>query len=127
MSMEFSIFESDGTLGRDPSDPGQLPPQCNCVHGTARIDADGNCQCDSDLPGPLGNYGGPRSVVEHAYQTTVIPGPSYPAAQYSKDAAGDDAGTLFGLSPLMLLLIAGGGLWALSSFGGSTKKKGGDY
>ena len=125
--MRLSIFDDDETLGRDPSDPGQLPPLCNCVHGTARIDADGNCQCDSDLPGPLGNYGGPRTLVEHAYQTTVIPGPSYPAAQYSKDPAADGDGTIFGLSPLMLLLIAGGGLWLVSSMGGKTKTKGGDY
>ena len=126
--MNFSLFENDGGLGRDPSDPPQLPPQCSCLHGTPVIDADGNCTCVSDLPGPLGNYGGPRTLVEHAYQTTVIPGPSYPAAQYSKDAPASGDGTIFGLSPLMLILLAGGGLWLLSSMGGTTKKtRGGEY
>lgn len=125
--MQFSIFEHDGNLGRDPNDPMQLPPICNCLHGTASVDADGNCQCSSDVPGPLGNYGGPRTLVEHAYQTTVIPGPSYPAAQYSKDAADASDGTIFGLSPLMLLVLAGGGLWLFSSMSGTTKKKGGEF
>lgn len=125
--MRFSIFENDGTLGRSPLDPPQLPPidgDCSCVHGTPYRDENGNCRCSNDLP-QLGNYGGPRTMVEHAYVTTVLPGESAPAAQYNKAAADD--GTLFGLSPLMLLLIAGGGLWALTSFGGSTKKKGGEY
>lgn len=123
--MQFSIFEHDGNLGRDPNDPMQLPPICNCLHGTASVDADGNCNCTSDVGGPLGNYGGPRVLVEHAYQTTEIPGPPMPYTG-SKVAASDD-GTIFGLSPLMLLVLAGGGLWLFSSMSGTTKKKGGEF
>lgn len=128
--MRTSIFEDDDLLGRSPSDPPQLPPidgDCSCLHGTPYRDADGNCRCTDAVGGPLssGNYGGPRVRVEHVYQTTEIPGPAAPAAQYNRPAPDD--GTIFGLSPLMLLVIAGGGLWLLSSMGGTTKKKGGDY
>lgn len=125
--MHLSIFDDDNDLGRTPGDPAQLPPidgDCSCLHGTPFRDANGNCGCQNAIA-QVGNYGGPRTMVEHAYVTTVIPGESAPAAQYNRPAP--DETSIFGLSPLMLLVIAGGGLWILSSMGGTKKTKGGEF
>ena len=127
------IFGDDDTLGRDPSDPPQLPPvgggdtgDCSCVTGTAYRDASGNCRCDNGIP-QLGNYGGPRGITEHAVQYILPWQPLLHADEGAKAPAAADF-TIFGLSPLVALGIAAAGLWAFSSMGGNTKKsRGGDY
>lgn len=111
----LSIFDNDDTLGRDINDPRQLPPVCNCLTGTPRIDDDGNCVCDnSPVTGPLGNYSGPRTMVEHAVQYILPWQPINPATGVkAADKAGDF--TIFGFSPWVVAAVAGAGFLIYSS------------
>lgn len=119
--LDLSIFNSDETLGRDVNDPRQLPPVCNCLVGTPRIDANGDCHCDNS-PSPLGNYGGPRTMVEHAVQY-IMPWQPINPAQTAKAAASDAPFTIFGFSPLTVALVAGAGLFLYSSMSEGKKAR----
>ena len=119
--MRLSIYDEDGTLGRDPNDPRQLPPVCNCITGTPYIDADGNCGCHNS-PSPLGNYGGPRSMVEHSVQY-IMPWQPLNPAESAKAAASDAPFTIFGFSPLTVALVAGAGLFLYSSMSDGKKAR----
>lgn len=117
----LSIFDTDGTLGRsygdNDIDPG--PSVCNCLTGTPRIDANGNCTCDS--PGPLGNYGGPRTMTEHAVQY-ILPWQPLNSAESAKAANASEDFTIFGFSPLTIILVAGGGFFLYSAMSDGGKK-----
>lgn len=133
--MKFSIFEDDHTIGRNVTDPPQLPPidpaNCNCLHGTAAIDARGNCTCVDTVPvitppvytgPPRGQWGQNGAGGIWAYMpfsnTNIQPdGVKTPAPD--ADAAGFFSGTIFGL-PTGLVLLGGGAaaLWLFSTMDG---------
>lgn len=126
--MRLSIFQNDDGLGSETKPPVGFA----CLHGTPVYDAATDtwgCLSYPDPPPPPepDNWWNRRkTLVEHVYVTTLPWEPiSGRADQGAKTAKAEDF-TLFGLSPLMLLVIAGGGLWALSSMDGK-KKKGGEY
>jgi len=120
--LNLSIFNADGNLGRDINDPAQLPPVCNCVVGTPRIDAEGNCVCDNSpvLTGPL-NYGGPRVMVEHATQY-ILPWQPINPATGTKAETNNAPFTIFGFSPLTVALAAGAAWFLFSAMGDDGKK-----
>lgn len=130
-------------LGLGLSDDPQDVADCNCLYGTPYRDASGNCRCANDdvQPWPPGTGGirppfgggGPRggvydpsnyfppATVNNTYNFPFNP---QPIAQALGDKAAADASspTIFGMSPLLVLALAGGGLWILSSMDDGKKK-----
>lgn len=128
------------------SGPGGI---CNCLWGEPYIDPNGNCGCTNTMPTtePGGSVPvepqapGPITFPAQIPATTPIKtagpaepvtttgggsntGPAEPVTTTGGGVAPVDDGSIFGLSPLIVLGVAGAGLFALSYFGEDEKKKG---
>lgn len=81
---------------------------CSCLIGTPVVDANGNCTCI--------NNGGRFDRLPPEYEKTQPPPIVIKYWQLPAFGSGP-AGTIFGLSPLVVLGAAAIGIWMLSSKG----------
>lgn len=115
-------FEVDPLIG---------PPAmaCNCLHGTAWIDASGNCRCDNEPQVWIDPATGKKKIIPSGMRREPMPRqpqtgnvtPTATTPTAAAAAATDEPFTILGLNPLVALGIAAGGIFLIASMSGETK------
>lgn len=94
---------------------GKAASACNCLHGTAAIDENGDCHC-VDSP-PINGWLPTAGVPTPPLQKTVY---IYPAAgkvpiPAAANVDHDEEFTIFGFNPLLVLGVVAAGWYFMSS------------